>query len=111
MPFERALVALIRKHLPYFEDHGRVFFKKAPIVITKWDFLTSVAMFEENFRESMTGTIYFETVSDAYRDYKEFCMDAGHSKPLGRNNFSKWMEALGFEKSKKEGGITLEKHY
>jgi len=70
----------------------------------------SVAMFEDDNLEDMQGHIYFETVSNAYRDYKSFCMDAGH-RPLGRNNFVKRMESLGFEKSHKAAGRALEKHY
>jgi len=70
----------------------------------------SVAMFEEYFQEGMNGSIYFETVSDSYNKYKAFCSDAGH-KALGRTNFTKRMESLGFEKSKKEKGFVLEKHY
>lgn len=71
----------------------------------------SVAMFEEHIQDSMTGNIYFKTVTDSYLDYKDFCFDAGHSKPLGRNNFSKRMETLGFEKDKNESGWFLEKNY
>ena len=67
-------------------------------------------MFEEDFREEMPGSIYFKTVKEAHKDYKEFCQDAGH-KPLGRSNFSKRMEVIGFEKRKAENGIILEKHY
>ncbi|MDD5461851.1 MAG: phage/plasmid primase, P4 family [Methylococcales bacterium] len=70
----------------------------------------SVAMFEETIKEGMTGTIYFETVSDSYRDYKAFCLDAGH-KALGRTNFSKRMQSIGFEKRKTKTGEVLEKHY
>ena len=70
----------------------------------------SVAMFEEDFRETMPGSIYFETVNTAHANYKNFCFDADH-KPLGRNNFSKRMEVLGFEKRKAENGTVLEKHY
>ena len=71
----------------------------------------SVAMFEENLLETMLGKIYFKTVSDSYRDYKLSCLDAGHSKPLGRTNFAKRMEALGFDKSTKNNGVHLEKNY
>ena len=70
----------------------------------------SVAMFEENILEDLRGSIYFETVSDAHKAYKLFCIEAGH-KALGRTNFSKRMESLGFEKLKKADGWQLEKHY
>jgi putative DNA primase/helicase len=70
----------------------------------------SVAMFEEHIKDGLKGNIYFVTVADSYRDYKEFCTESGN-KSLGRNNFSKRMEALGFEKVKKEDGWKLEKHY
>ncbi|PPD48803.1 MAG: hypothetical protein CTY16_05395 [Methylobacter sp.] len=69
----------------------------------------SVAMFEEYVFEEMPGTIYFKRVTEAYNSYKDFCHEAGH-KPLGRNNFTKRMESLGFTKNKKEGGWHLEKH-
>jgi len=71
----------------------------------------SVAMFEAHIMEALSGSIYYQTVSDSYSEYKAFCADAGHRHPLGRNGFSKRMEALGFEKSKKENGWHLEKHY
>ncbi|NOT11300.1 MAG: hypothetical protein HOP23_05630 [Methylococcaceae bacterium] len=70
----------------------------------------SVAMFEEDLRESSPHSIYVSTVKLAHLNYKIFCIDAGH-KPLGRSNFSKRMEALGFEKRKVDKGIVLEKHY
>ena len=71
----------------------------------------SVAMYEADFLETLRGSIYFKTVAEAYREYKDYCTDAGHSRPLGRNNFSSRMEAIGFEKAKKENGWHLEKHY
>jgi putative DNA primase/helicase len=70
----------------------------------------SVAMFEDDFRERMPNFTYFETVNDSYQDYKFFCLDAGH-KPLGRTNFSKRMQSIGFEKRKTKTGDVLEKHY
>ena len=70
----------------------------------------SVAMYEENYRESNRSNIYYKTVSDAYNDYKDFCHDAGN-KPLGRNNFTARMESLGFIKTHKEAGRMLEKNY
>jgi putative DNA primase/helicase len=70
----------------------------------------SVAMYEDHLKEQLKGSIYFKTVADAHRDYQNFCTDAGY-KALGRTNFSKRMELLGFEKSKKEDGISLEKNF
>jgi putative DNA primase/helicase len=72
----------------------------------------TVAMFEDlHIKEELNGSIYFEKVSDAYKDYRSYCMEAGHKQPLGRNNFSKRMELLGFEKKQKNTGWYLEKHY
>ena len=71
----------------------------------------TVAMFEEHIRETLTGMTYFKTVSEAYGDYKEYCNDAGYKHPLGRNNFSKRMETLGFEKKKTENGWHLDKNF
>lgn len=72
----------------------------------------SVAMFEEqHIQEHLAGSIYFKTVSESYQDYQCYCRDAGHKHVLGRNNFVKRMESLGFEKSHKEAGRSLEKHY
>jgi putative DNA primase/helicase len=71
----------------------------------------SVAMFEDHIKEKLNGSIYYETVTDAYSQYKAFCLDAGHRHPLGRNTFSNRMVSLGFEKSTKEAGTYLEKHY
>ncbi len=71
----------------------------------------SVAMFEEqSILENPFCTGYFKKVSDSYGDYKSFCNDAGY-KPLGRNNFAKRMEVLGFKKGKHETGMVLEKVY
>lgn len=70
----------------------------------------SVAMFEDNILEDLKGNIYFKSVTNAHKEYKEFCVEAG-KKPLGRTNFSKGMVALGFEKSKKDDGQMLEKNY
>jgi putative DNA primase/helicase len=71
----------------------------------------TVAMYEADFLETMKGSIYFKTVVEAYTEYKIYCQDAGHSRPLGRNNFVNRMESLGFEKLHKETGRVLEKHY
>lgn len=71
----------------------------------------SVAMFEEqHIKENLAGSIYFESVTDAYKDYKCYCMEAGY-RTLGRNNFSKRMEAIGFEKNESNKCTNLEKHY
>lgn len=71
----------------------------------------SVAMFEEqHILEGLRGSIYYEMVSAAHTQYKQYCSDAGH-KALGRTNFSRRMEAIGFTKSKKDDGAYLEKHY
>ncbi|MFZ2172246.1 MAG: DUF5906 domain-containing protein [Methylococcaceae bacterium] len=68
----------------------------------------SVAMFEEQIKENLRGTIYFVTVNDSYAEYKQFCIDAGH-KALGRNNFSRRMQSLGFEKRVTNSANMLEK--
>ena len=68
----------------------------------------SVAMYEENWTTNMPGSNYSKKVSEAHQDFKEFCKDVIF-KALGRNIFAKRMEALGFVKSKKEGGMFLEK--
>ena len=70
----------------------------------------TVAMYEDDVQETMTATIYFKTVQEAYNDYKNYCQEAGHKFPLGRNNFVQRMVALGFEKSKKERAWMLEKN-
>lgn len=70
----------------------------------------TVAMFEDqHIMENLKGTIYFKQVTESYSDYKDYCMEAGHRHPLGRNNFVKRMEVLGFNKSIKECGTMLEK--
>jgi putative DNA primase/helicase len=71
----------------------------------------SVTMFEEQFiLENLRGTFYFRKVVEAHHDYKDYCSDAGY-KPLGRTNFSKRMESIGFEKVKQETGWHLRKNY
>ena len=71
----------------------------------------SVAMFEDEcIKENQKGNIYFKTVADSYAEYKEYCSEV-ERKPVGRTNFSKRMEALGFEKDKKNNGWHLEKNY
>ena len=71
----------------------------------------SVAMYEEDYTQSNRGIIYYKTITEAYKDYKDFCYEAGHSRPLGRNNFSVRMESLGFKKTKQPEGFILEKNY
>lgn len=72
----------------------------------------SVVMFEsQHIIENLNGSIYFKTVKDAYAEYKAFCIDAGYRHPLGRNGFSRRMEAIGFNKSKIETGWHLEKNF
>jgi putative DNA primase/helicase len=71
----------------------------------------SVAMFEVDLLEELRGSTYFKTVTDAYLDYKAYCSEAGHSRPLNRNNFSNRMVAIGYEKSKKINGWHLEKNF
>jgi len=70
----------------------------------------SVAMYEEEFRETMKAAIYYKPLKEAYVDYKTYCLDAGH-RPLGRNNFTGRMEALGFEKTRTNACSYLEKNY
>jgi putative DNA primase/helicase len=70
----------------------------------------SVAMYETDFRETMRASIYFKTVKEAYAEYKDYCSEAGN-KPLGRNNFTSRMEALGFTKSIDMTSGYLEKNY
>lgn len=71
----------------------------------------SVAMFEEQFiKENLRGTFYSQTVANSYLDYKQYCNDSGF-KPLGRNNFSKRMQAIGFSSSKLDIGIALQKNF
>ncbi|MDD5229393.1 MAG: phage/plasmid primase, P4 family [Methylococcales bacterium] len=71
----------------------------------------SVAMFEEQFiKENLRGTFYTETVTNSYLEYKQYCLDAGF-KALGRNNFSKRMQAIGFTNTKLDIGIALQKKF
>jgi putative DNA primase/helicase len=66
---------------------------------------------EKTCSSSMDGTGYSEIVHKIYQEYKVYCIEAGFKKPLGRNNFTKRMEAIGFEKKDKTEGWFLEKHY
>jgi putative DNA primase/helicase len=69
----------------------------------------SVALFEEQALEGISGRYISYTVAEWYKDYREFCAEAGIRHSLGRNNFSKRMEALGFVKDKRETGWHLSK--
>ena len=71
----------------------------------------SVAMYEADFLETMKANIYYKSYADAYIEYKNYCQDAGHSRPLGRNNFVNRMESLGFNRTKRETSMFLEKNY
>lgn len=72
----------------------------------------SVAMFEESeIIDDYRTDGYYKTVADSYDDYKNYCSDAGHRSPLGRNNFTKRMEVIGFEKIKDRTGWYLKKTY
>jgi len=70
----------------------------------------SVAIYEDNWKTNMPGSLYSKKVSEAQREYKDFCKDVIF-KALGRNIFAKRMEALGFVKSKKPAGMYMEKTY
>lgn len=73
----------------------------------------SVAMFEAEFIIEQRGhhTVYSATVTQSYEDYQTYCKEAGQKFPLGRNNFSKRMEAIGYKKAKKEAAWYLEKTF
>ncbi len=53
----------------------------------------------------------FETLKDLYAGYKSFCCDDGY-RALGKQNFSKRLEACGFEKVKQNvgWGFRCERH-
>jgi putative DNA primase/helicase len=69
----------------------------------------SVAMFEaEDIASNWQGMTYKKTVTQSFKDYSQYAIDAGY-KPLGRKNFVKRMESLGFSKNKDSDGIILEK--
>ncbi len=71
----------------------------------------SVAMFEDQTIIENKVTHYSETVTNAHLAYKDYCNEAGY-KPLGRTNFAKRMESIGFKKSDaKNTGVYLEKEY
>jgi hypothetical protein len=67
-------------------------------------------MFEEqSIKDNLNGSFYSQTVANSYLDYKSYCLDTGF-KPLGRNNFSKRMEAIGFQKCKLIDGWYIQKN-
>lgn len=72
----------------------------------------NVAMFEESeIIEKYRFEGYYKTLADSYSDYKAYCLEAGHRNPLGRNNFAKRMEAIGFEGKETNQGKFLKKSY
>lgn len=100
------------------EGASEVIRNKAIFISTECEFIKgnllkesdSVAMFvDEDIRQNWLGMTYLKTVTESYNAYKVYAGDAGF-KALGRKNFTARMEALGFNKSKKEQGISLEKH-
>lgn len=72
----------------------------------------SVAMFEEQYiLENLPSSFYWKKITDIYRyDYRNYCSEAGY-KALGRTNFVKRMEAIGFEKVKERDGWYLKKTF
>ena len=73
----------------------------------------SVAMFEEYaIIDNLNGTnFYWNYVTAIYVNYKTYCAEAGYKNVLGRNNFVKRMEAIGFEKVKSREGWYLKKTF
>uniref|UniRef100_B3EKL2 Phage/plasmid primase, P4 family n=1 Tax=Chlorobium phaeobacteroides (strain BS1) TaxID=331678 RepID=B3EKL2_CHLPB len=59
----------------------------------------SVQMFVDGRALEPSG-VGFETLGDLYKDYKSFCADDGY-RGLNKRNFSKRLEACGFEKVKR----------
>lgn len=59
----------------------------------------TAAMFLEsrNYSNKGQAPIY---LSSLYNDYKDFCLEDGHKFALGKNNFSKRLEALGYLRCK-----------
>lgn len=59
----------------------------------------TAALFLEsrNYSNKGQAPIY---LSSLYSDYKEFCMEDGHKFALGKNNFSKRLDALGYVRCK-----------
>lgn len=73
----------------------------------------SVAMFEEySIIDNLDGNnFYWGYVAALYTSYRMYCADAGYKNVLGRNNFVKRMEAIGFEKVKSREGWYLRKTF
>ena len=73
----------------------------------------SVAMFEEQaIKENLRGNnSYCQSVTDSYRAYKVYCEESGLRNPLGRNNFTRRLEAIGFAKMKNKDGWWISKNY
>ncbi|MBN1279719.1 MAG: DNA primase [Chlorobiaceae bacterium] len=61
----------------------------------------SVQMFVDEQALEPSG-VGFETLGELYKGYKSFCADDGY-RPLGKQNFSKRLEACGLEKVKRTG--------
>jgi P4 family phage/plasmid primase-like protien len=59
----------------------------------------TVALFAEARNYSNKGRA-MTYLSSIYADYKDFCSEDGYSKPLGKNNFAKRFEALGYVRCK-----------
>lgn len=70
----------------------------------------SVAMFEEQVIIERKKPSYYEKVTIAYAEYTDYCKEVNY-KPVGRNNFTKRMESIGFEKKKNNMGAFLKKHF
>lgn len=72
----------------------------------------NVSMFEEHcIKPNLSSDFYIMVVGDCYRDYVSFCQDYGYKGVLGRGNFSKRMQSIGFESFKEISGIRLRKNY
>jgi putative DNA primase/helicase len=72
----------------------------------------NVSMFEEHYIKShLSSNFYSMTVSESYRDYVSFCQEYGYKGVLGRGNFSKRMQSIGFQKFEDMAGIRLQKNY
>ncbi len=70
----------------------------------------SVAMFEEQVIIERKKPSYYEKVTIAYAEYADYCKEVNY-KPVGRNNFTKRMESIGFEKKKNNMGAFLKKTF
>ena len=68
----------------------------------------NVALFIEDNSSIQPEYAIDGLLKDVHSNYKSYCQDCGY-RALGRNNFTKRMEALGFEKSHGRLGTVLEK--